>query len=62
MLSFSENNGIHKRALIDRKGMTRLFLHYGSTANNFLAGLGLFYLYWQELSFRRSVSEEGSHC
>jgi len=62
MLSFSENNGIHKRALIDRKGMTRVYLHYGSTANDFLAALGLFYLYGQELSFRRRVSEEGSHC
>ena len=62
MLSFSENNGIHKRALIDRKGMTRVYLHYGSTANDFLAALGLFYLYGHELSFRRRVSEEGSHC
>ena len=62
MLSFSENNGIHKRALIDRKGMTRVYLHYGSTANDFLAALGLFYLYGQELSFRRSVGEEGSYC
>ncbi|MFT7368693.1 MAG: hypothetical protein ACI927_001906, partial [Oceanospirillaceae bacterium] len=26
VLSFSENTGIHKRALIDRKGMHRVYL------------------------------------
>jgi hypothetical protein len=34
VLSFSENNGTHKRALIDRKGMRRVYLNYcGSGVN-----------------------------
>ena len=36
VLSFSENNGSHKRALIDRKGMARVFLDYGSTGIKFV--------------------------
>ena len=32
VLSSSENNGTHKRALIDRKGIPRVYLDYCSTA------------------------------
>ena len=34
MLSLSENNGTHKRALIDRKAMPRGYLDYCSEVEN----------------------------
>ena len=34
VLSLSENNGTHKRALIDRKAMPRVYLDYCSEAEN----------------------------
>ena len=34
MLSLSENNGTHKRALIDRKAMPRVYLDYCSEVEN----------------------------
>ena len=39
VLSFSENNSTHKRALIDRKGMARVYLNYCSTVIDFLGAV-----------------------
>jgi len=42
VLSLSENNGIHKQALIDRKAMTRVYLDYlTQSAGNSLAAFSL---------------------
>jgi len=45
VLSFSENNRAHKRALIDRKGRGRVYLDYRSTAVDPRGDSGAYLIY-----------------